>query len=128
MRVLFSITYYSPYVSGLTIYVKRLAEELVKQGNDATVLCWRHEEKLTDGELNGVQVIRVKPQIKISKGFLSWEWISRSWDQVKKSDAVVVNLPQAEGFVPALMARILQKKLIAVYHCEIKMRNKVIQK
>ena len=129
MRVVFSITYYSPYVSGLTIYVKRLAEEMAEKGSKVSVLCWRHEKGLEGSEnLNGVRVVRVKPMFKVSKGFLAWEWITKSWAEVKNHDVVVVNLPQAEGVVPAIAARILRKKLVAVYHCEIDIPNKMVQR
>lgn len=127
MKLLFSISYYTPYVSGLTIYAKRLAEELVKRGSETTVLCWRHGNDLTDETINGVRVIRVEPQIKISKGFLGWGWISKSWNEVKKHGVVIVNLPQVEGFVPALMARLLKKRIIAIYHCEIELPSKLMQ-
>ena len=126
MKILFSITYYSPYVSGLTIYVRRLAEELAKRGHMCTVLCMRHDKNLLGGEaINGVKVIRASPLLKISKGFVSIDWIIKSWQETRSADVVVVNLPQVQGWIPALMTK---KRLIAVYHCEIDYPNKVIQK
>lgn len=38
MRLLFALTYYRPYISGLTIYVQRLATELARRGHIVTVL------------------------------------------------------------------------------------------
>ncbi len=38
MKVLFILTYYRPHVSGLTIYVERLARELAARGHEVTVL------------------------------------------------------------------------------------------
>ncbi len=128
MRVLFSSTYYLPYISGITIYIKRVGEEIKKRGNSVTVLCMQHSLDLEREETReGVNVVRAKPDIKISKGFLSVDWILRSWEQVKKNDVIVVNLPQAEGWIPALVAVILGKKIISIYHCEIDYPNKIVQ-
>lgn len=122
MKILFSITYYTPYVSGLTIYVKRLAEELAKRGHEVSVLCMRHDKNLAEQEIiNGVKIIRANPLVKISKGFLSWDWIIKSFE---KADVTIINLPQAEGWITALLG----KRVIAIYHCEIVLRNKFVQK
>ena len=45
MKVLFVLTYYDPHVSGLTIYVKRLATELVQRGHEITVLTSRYDRR-----------------------------------------------------------------------------------
>lgn len=129
MRVLFSVTYYTPYISGLTICVKRLAESLAERSCGVSVLCMRHDGKLeTEKTINGVRVVRANPLVKISKGFLSIDWILKTWREVRKSDIVVINLPQAEGFVPAVIARLHKKKVIVVYYCEVDISNKIIQK
>lgn len=128
MKWLFSITYFSPYVSGLTIYVKRLAEELVKRNNEVTVLSMKHDPSLKSEEfINGVKVKRSKILAKINKGFISTEWFINSWREVRNSDVVVANLPQAEGWVPGVWAKLFGKKLIAIYHCEIDIPNKLVQ-
>lgn len=128
MNWLFSITYYSPYVSGLTIYVKRLAEELMKKGHQVSILCMKHEDSLsTSEEINLVDIHRAKVVMRLNKGFVSIDWIIKSWIQVRKCDVLVVNLPQVEGWIPVLMARVFRKKVIAVYHCEINLPNKFIQ-
>ena len=38
MKILEVLTYYRPWVSGLTIYVERLSRALVEQGHEVTVL------------------------------------------------------------------------------------------
>jgi glycosyltransferase involved in cell wall biosynthesis len=129
MKVLFSITYYCPYVSGLTIYVKRMAEELVKRGHQVKVICFQNDRLLPITEiLNGVEIIRVKPDIQISKGYLGIRWITQCLSMIKDVDSIVVNLPQFEGFITAIIAKIYHKKLICVYHCEIKLPNGLINK
>lgn len=110
MKILFSITYYLPYVSGLTLAASRWAEGLKKKGNHVRVLCMSGR---------GPGVIAAKPLVRVSKGFLSWDWVVKSWQQVQKHDVIVVSLPQFEGVIPALFGRIFGKRVIAIYHCEI---------
>ena len=112
MKILFSLTYYSPYVSGLTLYVKRIAEALNKEKYGSTVICIQHERKLPPNDFyNGVRVVRVRPLFRISKGFISFNWIIKCWQEVKRTDVVVINLPQFEGIIPAILGRILKKKV-----------------
>lgn len=120
MKLLFSLTYYHPYVSGLTIYVKRLAEALVKKGFEPSILCLQHDLHLKPVEIiKGIRVIRAKPLLSINKGFLSWEHLYLAWKLVKQSDSVIVNLPQFEGLWLAVLAKLFRKKLIVIYHCEV---------
>lgn len=110
MKILFSVTYYHPYVSGLTLAASRWAEGLVSNNNQVTVLCMFG---------SGKRVIPAKSLFKISKGFFSIDWFIKSWQLVQKNDVVVVNLPQFEGIIPAVFAKLMGKKLIAIYHCEV---------
>lgn len=119
MKILFSITYYTPYVSGLTLYVRRLAETLA-QNHRVTVISMQHNPGLPREEtINRVSVVRAKPIVAVSKGFLSLDWIFKSYELVREHDVVVVNLPQPEGIVLALFARLWGKRLVAIYHCEV---------
>lgn len=119
MRILFSLTYFSPYSSGLTLYVKRLAGELAGK-NRVTVLCLAHEKNLKTEEIvNGIKVVRAKPLFKISKGFFSVDWFFKSFRLSREADITVISLPQFEGFIPALASKIYGKKVISIYHCEV---------
>lgn len=120
MRVLFSISYYHPYVSGLSLYAKRLAEGLATRGDSITVLTTQHVKSLTLHEKqDGVEIIRVPYIFKVSKGFFMPSFLLRSFQEVRKTDVLVVHLPQFEGIVTAFLARLLHKKLICIYHCEV---------
>ncbi len=120
MKVLFSITYYTPYVSGLTLYVKRLAEALAEKSNQVSVISFQHEEGLPSEEkINNIRVVRVKPLFKISKGFVSLGWLTKCFREVRKHETVIINLPQFEGVTAALLGKIFGKKVISVYHCEV---------
>lgn len=59
MRILLVNTYYSPEIYGGAEYsVKKLAEELQRQGNTVKVLCTGSEEK--EEIIDGIHVIRIK--------------------------------------------------------------------
>lgn len=120
MRYLFSVTYYAPYISGVTIYVQRLAEALAQNKQVCQVLCYQHSPDLSLTEsINGVAVTRIKPDIKISKGFLAIDWFKKATALVKTSEIVIINLPQPEGVFLSILGKIYGKKVISVYHCEI---------
>lgn len=128
MKIVFSVTYYHPYISGLSVYVKRLAEELSKRGHEVQVLCMKHDPELADEEVvGGVRVTRARPLVRLSKGFLSVDWIVKSVRMARSADAIVVNLPQAEGWIMALAAKLGGKRIVAVYHCEVDLPNKMVQ-
>lgn len=128
MKILFSSTYFLPYISGITIYIKRVAEELAERGELVTVTCMQHSFGLKSIETVGsVNIVRARPDLKISKGFLSLDWLVQSWKLVDKNDVIVVNLPQVEGWIPAVFAKLMKKKLVSIYHCEIDYQNKAVQ-
>ena len=69
MRILFALTYYRPHVSGLTIYVQRLAEALAARGHVVTVLTSHYDPGLPREEwIDGVRVVRAPVLFRISKG------------------------------------------------------------
>jgi len=59
----------------------------------------------------------------VNKGFLSVDWIASAWQAAREADIVIINLPQAEGWIPALAAKLTHKKVIAIYHCEVQTGN-----
>lgn len=120
MNLAFSISYYTPYSSGLTLYVKRLVETLVKRNYRCSVVTMRHRKDLDNFQkINGVDIFRAKPLFSINKGFISYDFIRLSLRRVLESDVIIVNLPQFEGFIPALWGRLFGKKVISIYHCEV---------
>ncbi len=121
MNILCSITYFDPYVSGLSIYAKRLAEGLAAKGDKVTILAMSGQARSRSARR--AEVIVAKPFIKIHKGFLSFDWIVKSWQQVQIHDVVIVHLPQVEGWIPAVFARLLGKRVISIYHCEVVLPN-----
>ncbi|MDE3091739.1 MAG: glycosyltransferase, partial [Chloroflexota bacterium] len=59
MRILIVLTYYRPHISGLTIYVERLARALAQRGHRVTVFTSHYDPSLPRQEvIDGVTVIR----------------------------------------------------------------------
>lgn len=120
MKILFSLTYYDPYISGLTLAASRWAQGLCDLGHDVTVLCMRHDPRLKRRErVHGIHVRRASWIYKISKGFVSIEWLQYAWRLVESHDVIVVHLPQFEGIITALAAKLQGKRVVSVYHCEL---------
>lgn len=120
MKILSTISYYHPYISGLSLYCQYLSEGLAKKGFEVAILTgqYRREWPLVEKN-NGVTINRVPHLLKISKGFLSPFWILYSLREIRKTEVVILHLPQFEAFISAFMAKILGKKVISVYHCEV---------
>ena len=105
MKVLVALTYYRPHVSGLTIYVQRLAGELAARGHDVTVLTSRHDRRLPSEEvIDGVRIVRVPVWARISKGVIMPMPLWALW-HARRHDAVSIHLPQFDGGAVALASR-----------------------
>ncbi|MBI4079389.1 MAG: glycosyltransferase family 4 protein [Candidatus Levybacteria bacterium] len=119
MTILFTTTYYTPYVSGLTILVKRLAEAFAKD-HSVCVLTTQFEKALKTGEeMSNVLVVRIPYLFRVNKGFFMPSYFSEVWKRIAKAEAIVINMPQFEGVIPAIIGRIYRKKVICIYNCEV---------
>lgn len=122
MKILFTATYYAPYVSGLTIHAQRLAEQLVKRKHRVNILTTQFDKSLPSQTLiNKVKVLRTPYLFRISKGFFMPTYIFTAFHAVRLAEVVVVNLPQFEGFIVSLVSFFLRKPLYIIYHCEVKL-------
>lgn len=123
MKILMVVTYYTPHVSGLTIYVERISQELARRGHDVTVMTSRHLPGLPAREtLHGVSVVRLPVALKISKGVimpsLPWE----AYPLVRQSDVVHMHLPLMESSYIAWLAGLApRKRSVITYHCDLRL-------
>src|SRR3989338_10451474 len=101
-KILFSLTYFSPYISGLTLYVRNLASQLAEKYFQITVLTMQYDNRLPEIEvLERAKIIRAKTDLRLSKGFISFDFIRHSLKLVRQNEIVVISLPQAEGAILA---------------------------
>lgn len=118
-KILISLSYYAPHVSGLTLSTQYLAEGLAKTA-EITVLTTQYQKDLLLHEtINNVQVIRVPFLFRLSKGFVMPEYLFKAIDAVRYTDNVFIVLPQVEGFLLALIAVFMGKKIHCLYVCEV---------
>ncbi len=120
MKILISLSYYTPHISGLTLSIKRLAELLAKNGYEITVLTTQHDKNLSQHEkIHEVTVLRVPYLFRIDKGFIMPSFVGRVYKALSQTDKVLVILPQIEGILVTLLAKLLRKKVYCLYICEV---------
>jgi glycosyltransferase involved in cell wall biosynthesis len=119
MQILFFSSYYYPYISGITTYPHQLLQRL-SGDNQITVLTFPHSKGLLHREkITNINIIRIPYQIKISKGYISPQSFSTFYHYAKDSELIILNIPNAEGLLLAIIARLLGKKVISLYHCRV---------
>lgn len=127
MKILISVSYYYPHISGLTNSIKNLAEGLAEKGHAVRVLTTQHVKNLAvEQVINGVTVKRVPYLVKLQKGFLMPLYIFFLIDQVRKIDCVLINLPQAEGVFAAIVGKLFRKRVVSVYACEVSLPRSLV--
>jgi glycosyltransferase involved in cell wall biosynthesis len=122
VKILCILTYYRPHVSGLTIYVERLARSLAARGHEVTVLTSHYANDLPREEImEGVRVVRVPVALRLNKGVFMPSFPFRAWHEIKVHDVVSIHLPQVEGALAAVLTRWARRKPIITYHCDLQM-------
>jgi glycosyltransferase involved in cell wall biosynthesis len=126
-KLLIVLYYYYPYVSGLSIYAKRIADGLVKKGVKVTVLTSRYKKGLLKREVvDGVEVLRRPVLFKLGKGVimptLPMDIILGGRDY----DFVNPMLPMAE--IGPILLFVPKKKIIVSYICDLFLGNKLLPK
>ncbi|HET9661095.1 MAG TPA: glycosyltransferase family 4 protein [Thermomicrobiales bacterium] len=122
MRILMSLTYYRPNVSGLTIYVERLATTLVERGHSVTVLAAQHDQVLPVEEyIEGIEVVRVPAPLTIGKAPLMPRYADTAYRLAKAHDVVHLHLPQLEASLAAAAGRKAGKPVLLTYHCDLQL-------
>lgn len=123
LRILVTLAYYAPHVSGLTIHARRLAEGLAARGHRVTVLASRHRPELPRRErLAGVDVVRVGVAWRLGKGAVMPTYLATALPLLRRCDLVALNLPTVPSesvFLPALARVALRRPVVATYHCDL---------
>src|SRR5512135_3225570 len=123
MKILIVLTYYRPWISGLTIYAERLARALATRGHQVTVLTSHYEEGLPFQEvMDDVVVIRHPVLFRFSKASVMPGFLSHALRLMREHDLVHIHLPQAEGGPLAFISRVLaHKPVVLTYHCDLQL-------
>ena len=123
MKVFVALTYYRPHISGLTIYVERLARALAHRGHSVTVLTSRYDPALPRQELiDGVRVVRAPVVLRISKGVIMPGFGNIARALLRESDVASIHLPQFDAAGLAFSAKYLAgTPVVLTYHCDLKL-------
>lgn len=122
MKILEVLTYYRPWVSGLTIYVERLSRALAGQGHDVTVLTSQYDPNLPLYDLqDGVKIVRVPVTFRVSKGVIMPGFGPMAWKLAQKADVIHLHLPQFDAPGVALRGRLMHKPVVLTYHCDLQL-------
>lgn len=122
MKILEVLTYYRPWVSGLTIYVERLSRALVELGHDVTVLTAQYDPNLPRYEvMDGVKIVRIPVLLRVSKGVIMPEFGPMAWKLAHRTDVIHLHLPQFDAPGVATRGRLLGKPVVLTYHCDLQL-------
>lgn len=129
MKILEVLTYYRPWVSGLTIYVERLSKALVEASHEVTVLTSQYDKTLPRYDVaDGVRVVRIPVALRVSKGVLMPDFGPMAWKLARQSDVIHLHLPQFDAPGLALRGRLLGKPVVLTYHCDLQLPVGVFNK
>jgi len=111
------LTYYSPYVSGLTNYARDVAEGLAGRGHTVTVVTTQHDRELPTAEkIRGVQVLRAPVLAHLGKGAISPAFMPLARRAADGSRLVNLHLPMLEA---GALAAVVQPPVVSTYHCDV---------
>lgn len=129
MNILFTVSYYRPYISGITVHAERLAQALSDRKHKVTIATSQLKQSLPIIEKeNNVKIIRIPVLLRLHKGFFMPLYVPRVWKQIEMTDVVVAHLPQAESLFVSIIAKILKKRFYVIYHCEVQLPKGILNK
>lgn len=119
MNILVFSPYFSPYMSGMTVYMQRLLSYFAKK-NAITVLTFPHSSSLKEIEHTVCgRILRMPYWFKLSKGYISPQSLIIFLRELISTHLVIINLPNAEALPLICIARLLNKKVICIFHCQV---------
>lgn len=124
MKILMGLYYYFPYVSGLSVYTKNLAEGLVEKGHTVTVITSRYDASLDTAQtIHGVDIVRVPVWFKLNKGVIMPMFIPTMWKFGRTADVVVLHLPLTEA---SIITHLFPAKTVLNYICDVRLNGRGI--
>lgn len=116
--VVMALTYYSPYVSGLTEAARVVAEGLAAAGRRVLVVTTRHDQALPAEEwVNGVQVRRTPVVARLGKGVISPTFPLAVAAAARRAGVLNLHLPLLEAGPIALLVR--GTPVVLTYQCDV---------
>ena len=121
LKILIVLLYYHPHSTGLTHYVRMLAEELVCRGHKVTVVASRHDRESPLGEtmFDGVRVVRLWAPITLSRGRIMPTYPWAIYRLLREHDVVNIHVPLLETALVAFLAGIAGVNVIPTHHGDL---------
>ena len=115
-----ALDYYRPNVSGLSLYVERLAHALAARGHRVTVLTHRHRADLALEERDdGVRILRAPVAGRVGKALLSPAIVAAAARELETADVFHLHAPLVPAVPLALAAAQRGTPLVVTYHCDL---------
>jgi glycosyltransferase involved in cell wall biosynthesis len=118
------LTYYTPYVSGLTNFARDIAEGLAARGRKVTVVTSQHDKALPREEtVNGVRVLRAPVLAQLGKGTISPQFSRLAIKATRNARVVNLHLPMLEA---GPIARAAKCPVVLTYHCDVSLPDGLV--
>ena len=118
--VVMALTYYAPYVSGLTEAARVVAEGLAAEGRRVLVVTTRHDAGLPATEVvNGVEVRRTPVVAHLGKGVISPTFPVAVAAAARRAAVLNMHLPMLEAGPISLLTR--GTPTVLTYQCDVSM-------
>jgi glycosyltransferase involved in cell wall biosynthesis len=122
MKIVIALYYYVPYVSGLSVYTRTLAEGLAHRGHDVHIVTSRYDATLESDEvLNGVAIHRVPVWFRLDKGVVMPGFVPQILRLARKATAINLHLPMVEAGV---IATLRPSQTVLTYHCDPRLNHR----
>ncbi|WP_428965095.1 glycosyltransferase family 4 protein [Micromonospora fluostatini] len=113
-----ALTYYTPYMSGVTHTAQTVAEGLAARGWRVAVVTSQHDRSTPRREtINGVDVYRAPVLGQITRAQISPAYPLLVAQLARRSDVLYLNLPMAEGAVVAQLVR--STPIVSMLHIDL---------
>ena len=124
--VVMALTYYRPYVSGLSEAARLVAEGLAERGLRVATATTRYQNSLPLREnLNGVDVYRSGVIASAGKGVISPGFVPLVRRLSKVSDIVNLHLPLLEA---GLLAKASKAPVVITYQCDVDLGPSILNR
>lgn len=124
MNILYIYKDYYPVVGGIENHIKMLAEALVRQGHQVTVLVTHPTARTHIEEINGVRVIKAGRLATISSAPISLSLFA--WVRRLEADIAHLHFPYPIGELAYLLAG-HSRKMVITYHSDIVRQKYLLQ-
>lgn len=119
MKIVMAMYYYHPYISGLSVYARRTAAELVRRGHEVVMVTSHFDKGLERREtVDGVHIRRVPIWFRMDKGAIMGSFVPTILHEARDADVINLHLPMAEASAVAFWA---PRKTVITYHCDVRL-------